>query len=104
MPPYTATYAFNGYLRGEHDEVVSLIDEAVAEMQGEGIDISFLGAVQQVDAAGQLVRVTARYDAPDKGTVGDLNCRARLPAVGSPRPEDEVASEPADDRVAVAGR
>ena len=90
---YVSTYAFNGYLRGQYTEAVSLIDEAIEQLRGEGIDIAFLGATQRINAAGQLVEVTARYEAPSKGDVGRLNCRAGLPAAGSPRRADEEVAE-----------
>lgn len=84
---YTNRYTFNGYLRGEYSKAISLIDDTVAEMQREGTDIEFRGATQEINAEGQLIEVTARYAAPSKGTVGRLNCRACLPASGSPQRE-----------------
>lgn len=100
---YTVTYAFDGYLRGESSEAVPLITGTVTEMQRDGIAIEFLGATQEIDAAGQLVEVTARYAAPSKGTIGRLNCRARLPASGPPRRESTDATESTDRGIAVAG-
>lgn len=84
---YTVTYAFNGYLNGAYAEAVERIDETVAAMRDEGIDIDFLGATQEINAAGQLVEMAARYEAPSKGEIGRLNCRACLPAAGGPRCE-----------------
>lgn len=81
---YTATYAFNEYLQGQYREAVPLIIETVDELQREGLDIEFLGATQEIDGAGQLIRVTARYSAPSKGAIGRLNCEACLPASGPP--------------------
>jgi hypothetical protein len=88
---YTATYAFNGYLRGNYAEAVSLITETAARMRREGAEIEFLGATQEINGAGQLIEVTARYAAPTEGTVGRLNCRACLPATGPPRRNEEDA-------------
>jgi len=101
---YTATYTFNGYLRGEYAEAVSLISETVDRMREEGIDIAFLGATQEINGAGQLIELTARYDAPSKGTVGRLNCRACLPACGSPQCVDEVDVAAERGQTLLAGR
>jgi hypothetical protein len=73
-------------------------------MRREGVDIAFLGATQEINGAGQLIEVTARYDAPDKGTVGRLNCRACLPACGSPQRTDETGSASDRGRELLAGR
>jgi hypothetical protein len=100
---YTATYAFNGYLRGEYAEAIALISETVDEMQREGVDIAFLGATQKINGAEQLIELTARYDAPNKGTVGRLNCRACLPACGSPQCVDEVDVAAERGRTLLAG-
>lgn len=64
---YTSVYAFDGYLRAEHPDVITLITETVTEMQGEGIDIEFLGATREFDSAGRATEVTVRYAAPNKG-------------------------------------
>lgn len=101
---YTAAYVFNGYLRGEYSEAISLITETVTQMQREGIDIEFLGATQEINAAGQLIEVTARYAAPSKRTVGRLNCRACLPASGSPQHDGKDMTESESRHVAVAER
>lgn len=90
---YTVTYAFNGYLNGAYAEAVERIDEAVARMRDEGESIDFLGATQEINAAGQLVEMSARYAAPNKGAVGRLNCRACLPATGGPRRETTSRTE-----------
>jgi hypothetical protein len=101
---YTATYTFNGYLRGEYGKPIARISETAAEMRREGVDVEFLGATQEINAAGQLIAVTARYVAPSKGTIGRLNCRACLPASGSPRADRPADSEPADQPSASARR
>lgn len=90
---YTVTYAFNGYLRGQYREAVSLIIETVDELQREGLDVEFLGATQEIDGAGHLIRVTARYSAPSKGVIGRLNCEAYLPASGPPLREPMSAPD-----------
>ncbi|WP_135535139.1 hypothetical protein [Halostella pelagica] len=82
---YTVTYVFDGRSRAEYTDAVSLIEETIGRMQREGVDIEFLGATAETDAADQLVEVTARYAAPTKGSIGWLNCRARLPASGPPQ-------------------
>jgi len=101
---YTATYAFNGYLRGEYAEPVSLISETVDRMREEGVDIAFLGATQKINGAGQLIELTARYDAPSQGTVGRLNCRACLPACGSPQRVGETDAASERGRTLLTGR
>lgn len=99
---YTATYAYNGYLRGAYAESISRIRETAAEMRREGTDIEFLGATQRIDGDGQLIEVTARYEAPSKGAVGRLNYRACLPTSGSPRPVPRDGVESAGRRVAAS--
>lgn len=74
----------------------------VTEMQCDGIAIEFLGATQEIDAAGQLVDITARFAAPSKGTVGRLNCRGCLPASGPPQYENTDVTQLTDQGVAVA--
>lgn len=101
---YTATYAFNGYLRGEYSEAISRITETVAQMQRENIEIEFHGATQEINGAGQLIAVTARYEAPSKGAIGRLNCRACLPASGPPQPGETDVTESAGRYGGVAGR
>lgn len=101
---YIATYAYNGYLRGAYAESIPRIRGTATEMRREGIDIEFLGATQRIDGDGQLIEVTARYEAPSKGTVGRLNCRACLPTSGSPRPVARTEREPERRRVAVTAR
>lgn len=85
---YTATYAFNDHRRQTADEVVSCIRNTVVGMQDDGIDIELLGATGEIDVAGQVIELTARYTAPSKGAVGWLNTRAALPASGSPERND----------------
>lgn len=82
---YTATYTFNGDRRQQPDEAISLIRETVRGLQGEGIDIEFHGATAEINVAGQVIELTARYTAPSKGTVGRLSTQAGLPASGSPQ-------------------
>lgn len=84
---YSVTYTFNGYLNGNYAQAVERVRDAVARLEREGTDIDFLGATQEINAAGQLIAMTARYAAPTKGAVGRLNCRACLPASGGPRRE-----------------
>lgn len=86
---YTVTYEFNGYLRGEYAEAIAQIRETIAELRREELEVAFLGATLEINGAGQLTTVTARYMAPSKGTVGRLNCRAKLPACGSPQHKQE---------------
>lgn len=100
---YTVTYAFNGYLRGEYSEAISRISETVAQLQREGVDIEFCGATQEINGAGQLIAVTARYEAPSKGAVGRLNCRACLPATGSPQRDEKDAPESAGGHSTLVG-
>lgn len=90
---YAVTYAFNGYLNGAYAEAIERIDEAVERMRDEGERIDFLGATQEINAAGQLVEMSARYAAPSKGVIGRLNCRACLPATGGPRRETTSRTE-----------
>lgn len=85
---YTVTYGFNGHLRRKADKAISLIGETVMGMQAEGIDIDFLGATGELNTSGQVIELTARYTAPNEGTVGRLNWRAGLPASGSPQRTD----------------
>ncbi|MEF8843410.1 MAG: hypothetical protein V5A62_17590 [Haloarculaceae archaeon] len=40
------------------------------------------GATLDLDAAGRVVTVTARFEAPNEGAVARLNCRAMLPVSG----------------------
>lgn len=82
---YKATYTFHGHRRQPFDEVISCIRETVTGMQDEGIDIEFLGATGEIDTAGKIVEVTARYRASSEGTIGWLNWRGGLPASGSPQ-------------------
>lgn len=89
---YTATYTFNGRRRQPPDEAISHIRETVSGMQDEGIDIEFLGATGEIDTAGKIVEVTARYRAPSEGNIGWLNWRAGLPACGSPQRTDTAAN------------
>jgi hypothetical protein len=98
---YAVTYAFNGYLDGAYAEAIERIEEAVEQMRDEGERIDFLGATQEINAAGQLVEMSARYAAPNKGAVGRLNCRACLPASGGPRRETSHGTETS---AAVAGK
>ena len=92
---YTVTYAYNGYLRGEYSDAISRISETVAQLQREEVDIEFCGATQQINGSGQLVTVTARYEAPNKGAIGRLNCRGCLPASGPPQKDGKETSNSA---------
>lgn len=103
MRRYTCVYTFNGYLREEYAEAISLITETIADMQHEGINIKFLGATQEVNSTGQLTELTARYAAPTKGAIGYLNYRACLPASGQPQREKRDATESESQEVAIAG-
>lgn len=85
---YTATYTFDGRLRQQSDEAISLIRESVRGMQEDGIDITFRGASAAIDDAGQIIELTAHYSAPSKGTVGRLSTQAGLPTSGSPQRGD----------------
>jgi hypothetical protein len=100
---YTVTYAFNGYLRGNRESVVSLITETVSEMQQQGIDIEFLGATKEVNASGELQTATVRYSAPRKRTIARLNCRACLPSSGSSQRHARDETESADRRATALG-
>lgn len=91
---YTVTYTFNSYLRGEYAKAIARIRETITELHREGVEITFLGATLEINGAGQLITTTARYEAPTKGTIGRLNCRARLPACGQPQREDTDTTEP----------
>lgn len=97
----TVTYAFDGSLNGAYAEAIERIREAEGRMSEEGERIDFLGATQEINAAGQLVEMSARYAAPSKGAVGRLNCRARLPATGGPKRETRNETEAS---VSVAGK
>ena len=103
MTRYTVTYSFEGYPHAQHRNPVTLIAEAVAEMQQSGTDIAFLGATREFDPSGAVIQTTARYSASNKGTIGRLNCRARLPACGSPQRRRIAESDSADSRSAVTG-
>jgi hypothetical protein len=100
---YMVTYAFDGYIREECGEATSLIIETIAEMRRDGIDIELLGATQEINSVGQLIEVTASYAAPNKGTIGQLNCRACLPASGPPQPISNGETEPEGQPVAITG-
>lgn len=100
---YTVTYAFNGYLRGEYSEAISRISETVAQLQREGVDIEFCGGTLNINSAGQLITATARFEAPSKGAVGRLNCRACLPASGSPEVDGNETSQSARRRGVLTG-
>lgn len=99
---YAVTYAFNGYLRGEYADPVSRIRDIIAELQREEVEIEFLGATLELNGSGQLIRAIVRYEAPTKGTVGRLNCRACLPACGEPQHEEADPTECDDRDVGVA--
>lgn len=90
---YTVTYAFNGYPRVEYAEAISHICETIAELHREGGRIAFLGATLEINGTGQRSTITTRYEAPNKGTIGWLNCRAQLPACGQPQREDANTTE-----------
>lgn len=99
---YTVTYVFNGYLRGEYSESISRISESITQLQREGVDIEFCGATQKINGAGQLIAVTARYEAPSKRTIGRLNCRACLPATGPPQHDGKDTPESTESPGALA--
>lgn len=91
---YAVTYAFNGYLRGDYAEAVSRIRNTIEELHREQREIEFCGATLEINRAGQLITATAWYEAPNKGTIGRVNCRARLPACGQPeRAEADTTDE-----------
>lgn len=94
---YTVTYAFSGYLRQEYTEAISRIRTTIEELHREEAEIAFSGATLDINEASQLITITARYEAPNKGTIGRLNCRAGLPACGQPQREDTDTTE--SDRV-----
>lgn len=97
---YEVTYSFDGYLAVQCPDPVPLITESVADMQRNGIPLAFLGATQEIDPSGHPIETTVRFSAPSKGTIGRLNCRARLPASGSPQRQE--LGEPASERHRVA--
>ena len=103
MTRYTVTYSFDGYLSAQYRDPVPLIAETVAEMRQNGTEIAFLGATQEVDPSGRVIQTTTRYSAPNKGTIGRLNCRARLPACGSPQRQRVVERDQGVSRGAVTG-
>ena len=82
---YDVTYAFDERAREKHVDPIDIITATVSRMQHDNIEIDFGGAIQEVNASGELVEVTARYIAPTKGTIGRCNCRTRLPASGPPK-------------------
>lgn len=100
---YTVTYAFNGYLRGEYSEAISRISETVAQLQREGVDVEFCGATLNINGTGQLITVSARYEAPSKGAIGRLNCRGCLPASGPPQDDGKEVSQSAIRHGALTG-
>lgn len=89
---YEATYTFSGHRRQPPNEAISRIRETVMGMQDEGIEIEFLGATGEIDLAGKVIEVTARYSAPSEGIIGWLNWRSGLPASGSPRRTDTAVN------------
>lgn len=103
MTRYIVTYWFEGYPHSQHPEPVSLIAETVSDMQRAGIDIALLGATQEYDPSGRLTKTTAEYSAPTKGTIGRLNCRASLPACGSPQRQRSGGAESETSRIAITG-
>lgn len=82
---YSVTYAFETDRHGTSEDVTVRIRDCVTALNCEGWDIAFCGAVQFVDAGGQIRLVTAYYDADTEGTIGLLNCHASLPACGRPQ-------------------
>lgn len=86
---YTVTYTFDGGRTVGDVEAVELIREAVADLQGDDLDIAFLGATQGIDGRGRLRSVSARYEAPTQGVIGLLNCQTMLPACAAPQRTDE---------------
>jgi hypothetical protein len=82
---YLVSYGFDEHRWDGHHDAIESVLRAVAGLQRKGVEIRFLGATQQLNATGRVVDITARYAAPNKGTVGRLNFRARLPANGAPQ-------------------
>ena len=95
MNRYDVTYAFDDTARKEYSDPIKVITATVSSMQNENIEIDFLGAIQEINANGDSVKVTARYTASTKGEIGRCNCRAQLPASGPPKSSREIDS-PAD--------
>lgn len=94
---YTVTYSFSGHLREDYTEAISRIRETVEELNHEDVAITFVGATLEIHHTARPNTITARYEAPSKGTIGWLNCRARLPACGPPQREDADTTE--SDRI-----
>jgi hypothetical protein len=79
---YEVTYAFNGYPRGDYGGIIDRTRRALSSLRAAGVDIRFRGATVELNKAGQVLAVSARFAAPDEGAVGRLNCRAVLPVSG----------------------
>lgn len=98
---YTVSYCFRHQRREGHRDAVGLVLRAVAALQRQGVELRFLGATQELDATGRPVDVTVRFAAPSKGTIGQLNCLAGLPASGAPQriqrsgPDPSARQQPA---------
>lgn len=84
---YEVTYAFNGYPRGDYEGILDRAEGALSSLRADGVDIAFDGATAELNAAGQVLAVQARFVAPDEGAVSRLNCRAVLPTSGIRRIE-----------------
>ena len=84
---YEVTYAFNGYPRGDYEGIVDRALGVLSSLRADGVDIEFRGATAELNRAGQVLTVRARFAAPDEGAVGRLNCRAVLPVSGIRRIE-----------------
>jgi hypothetical protein len=84
---YEVTYAFNGYPRGDYGGIVDRTRRALSSLRAAGVDIRFRGATVELNRAGQVLTVSARFAAPDESAVGRLNCRAVLPVSGIRRLE-----------------
>ena len=97
---YTVTYTLSGHAWTECSDPIATITTTVAEMQTEGIEIDFAGATQEINADGNPIAVTARYTAPNKGTIGRCNWRSRLPASGPPLPARDSDSTHTQNRLA----
>jgi hypothetical protein len=96
---YSVTYAFETDRHGTSEDVTACIRDCVAALRRDGWDIAFCGAVQLVDAGGQIRLVTAYYDADTEGTIGVLNCHALLPACGRPQRFASDGASAADGHV-----
>ena len=84
---YEVTYTFEGHHRGDYGGFVDRVGRALSSLRAAGVDIRFRGATVELNRAGQVLTVSARFAAPDESAVGRLNCRAVLPVSGIRRVE-----------------